>query len=245
VFCFANVRRAFYYFNYFYRSVAPELETVNLSGCILVTDKGMLTLSTKCGHVKSLGVSYVKRLTDQALCTMADYLWLEELDISGCSSVTDDGVEVLVLEFAGMVKLDLSSCECRRRHRVCLESGADLPPAPRVSKYQKWRGRLQSISTFCSHARNFCSQTPALLRPSSPPPAPRAMAAAGTKLTDEALDSIARHASNLRWLKLFALPAVTDGGVVSLRARCPKLQVVLSNEANHVDGKPKDRIHLK
>jgi len=71
------------------------------------------------------------------------------------------------------------------------------------------------------------------------------MAAAGTKLTDEALDSIARHASNLRWLKLFALPAVTDGGVVSLRARCPKLQVVLSNEANHVDGKPKDRIHLK
>ena len=86
------------------------VEALNVAGCVLLTDAAMLTVATLCGHVKSLGVSYVKRLSDAALCTAADYLWLEALDLSGCSHVTDDGIEVLCLEFAGMVKLDLSAC---------------------------------------------------------------------------------------------------------------------------------------
>jgi hypothetical protein len=67
----------------------------------------------------------------------------------------------------------------------------------------------------------------------------------GTKLTDDALDSIARHAENLRWLKLFACPTLTDGCLAGLRHRCPNLEVVLSNEADPVHGKPKDRIPLR
>jgi hypothetical protein len=89
---------------------APELETLNLAGCVLLGDKDMVTISSKCGHVKSLGVSYIKRLTDAALCTFADYLWLEDLDLSGLGHLTDDGIEVLCLEFGGLVKLDLSGC---------------------------------------------------------------------------------------------------------------------------------------
>jgi hypothetical protein len=89
---------------------APELETLNLAGCVLRGDKDMVTISSKCGHVKSLGVSYIKRLTDAALCTFADYLWLEDLDLSGLGHLTDDGIEVLCLEFGGLVKLDLSGC---------------------------------------------------------------------------------------------------------------------------------------
>jgi hypothetical protein len=89
---------------------APELETVNLAGCVLLGDNDMVTLASNCGHVKSLGVSFVKRLSDAALCTLADYLWLEELDLSGLSRLTDDGIEVLCLEFAGLLQLDLSGC---------------------------------------------------------------------------------------------------------------------------------------
>jgi F-box and leucine-rich repeat protein 2/20 len=88
----------------------PLLETVNLAGCVLLSDAGVLSLASKCGHVKKLGLSHMKRVTDASICSCADYLWLEDLDISGCSKITDDGIEVLCLEFAGLVRLDISSC---------------------------------------------------------------------------------------------------------------------------------------
>ena len=154
----------------------PELETVNLAGCVLLTDKAMVTLCTLCGHVKSLGLSFVKRLTDATVCTLADYLWLEHLDLSGLGHLTDDAVEVLCLEFAGMVKLDLSGC---------------------------------------------------------------------SRLSDASVDSIARHSEHLRWLKVANLPLVTDAALGALRARCPKLVVVTTNEVDDVDGKLKERIALE
>lgn len=108
----------------------PELETLNLAGCVLVTDAGVTVLSSTCGHIKSLGVSFVKRVSDAALCTMADYLWLEDLDLSGCSNVTDDGIEVLCLEFAGLAKLDLSGCTKL--------SDAAMESIARHSEYMRW-----------------------------------------------------------------------------------------------------------
>ena len=34
-------------------------------------------------------------LSDAGLCAMAEFLWLEQLDVSGCHRITDDGLEVL------------------------------------------------------------------------------------------------------------------------------------------------------
>ena len=34
-------------------------------------------------------------LSDAGLCAMAEFLWLEQLDVSGCHRLTDDGLEVL------------------------------------------------------------------------------------------------------------------------------------------------------
>jgi len=88
----------------------PKVEILNLSGCILLTDHAVQILCTNANRVKILGLAFCKRLTDRAICIMADYLWLEELDLCSCSHITDDGIEVLCLEFAGMQKLDLSAC---------------------------------------------------------------------------------------------------------------------------------------
>ena len=63
----------------------PLMETCNISGCILLSDAAVVHLSVHCTHIKTLGVSFCKRFTDRAICTMSDYLWLEELDVSGCS----------------------------------------------------------------------------------------------------------------------------------------------------------------
>jgi hypothetical protein len=108
----------------------PVLETVNVGGCVLLSDKGIHALVSTCGHVKKLGLSHVKRVTDASICTCADFLWLEDLDISGCSKITDDGIEVLCLEFAGLVRLDLSSCS-----KI---TNASLDSIKRHSEYLRW-----------------------------------------------------------------------------------------------------------
>mmetsp|Transcript_12346 Transcript_12346/g.15885 ORF Transcript_12346/g.15885 Transcript_12346/m.15885 type:complete len:347 (+) Transcript_12346:88-1128(+) len=108
----------------------PLLETVNLAGCVLLSDQGIQSLAATCGHVKKLGLSHAKRITDACICSCADYLWLEDLDISGCSKITDDGIEVLCLEFAGLVRLDLSSCS-----KV---TNSALDSILRHSQYMRW-----------------------------------------------------------------------------------------------------------
>ena len=71
----------------------PLVETCNIGGCILISDDAILSLSVNCTHIKTFGVSYCKRLTDKAVCIMSDYLWLEELDVSGCSRTYDFDIE--------------------------------------------------------------------------------------------------------------------------------------------------------
>jgi hypothetical protein len=47
-------------------------------------------------------------ISDAALCSIADYLWLEYLDITGCRRVTDDGIEVVTVVCNGIFSLLLS-----------------------------------------------------------------------------------------------------------------------------------------
>ena len=69
-----------------------------------------------------------KRLTDKALCSLADFLWIEGLDVSHNSRITDDGIEVIAVEFSGIQTLDLSACpkvsdrsvRCLARHNAAL-----------------------------------------------------------------------------------------------------------------------------
>ena len=58
---------------------------------MLLTDDAVLHIALNCSHVQTLGLSHCKRLTDRSICTLADYLWLEDLDMAGCSRLTDDG----------------------------------------------------------------------------------------------------------------------------------------------------------
>jgi hypothetical protein len=41
-------------------------------------------------------------LTDAALCSLADNLWLEQLDVTGCHKMTDAGFEVLSEACSGL-----------------------------------------------------------------------------------------------------------------------------------------------
>lgn len=87
-----------------------RLRYANLAGCVQLTDKGVLTLVSTCTRLQEIVISQCKKITDKSLCYLADFLWVEILDISYCNKISDDGIEVIALEFAGLQKIGLTRC---------------------------------------------------------------------------------------------------------------------------------------
>ena len=87
-----------------------RLQAIELSGCAHLTDDTLHKLASQCPHLQRVRLARCKRLTDKSLCSLADYLWLEDLDFSGNNRITDDGIEVLAVEFSGLITLNLNDC---------------------------------------------------------------------------------------------------------------------------------------
>ena len=72
------------------------LEDLNLSGLAsTVNDAFVQSFSKACPTLQRLTLQKCLLLSDATLCSLADNLWLEHLDVNGCSKFTDAGVEVL------------------------------------------------------------------------------------------------------------------------------------------------------
>lgn len=79
------------------------LESLDLSGLAsIVTDSFVQKMSKACPTLQNLTLQKCLLLTDATLCSLADNLWLEQLDMTGCGKVTDGGVEVLVEACIGL-----------------------------------------------------------------------------------------------------------------------------------------------
>lgn len=77
-------------------SACACLEDLNLSGLAsIVNDAFVQTFSKSCPTLQRLTLQKCLLLSDAALCSLADNLWLEHLDLTGCNKFTDAGVEVL------------------------------------------------------------------------------------------------------------------------------------------------------
>lgn len=87
-----------------------SLRYINLAGCVQITNQGVFTLVSTCTRLQEVILAQCKQLTDKSLCYLADYLWVEDLDLSHCSKMTDDGIEVIALEFAGLRSIKLRRC---------------------------------------------------------------------------------------------------------------------------------------
>ena len=85
------------------------LEEINLSGIVTVDNDFIYQLCLVCPTIQRLVLQKCVLLTDVALCSIADYLWIEMLDISSCNRITDDGVDVLSSVCTGIHELVLSN----------------------------------------------------------------------------------------------------------------------------------------
>lgn len=88
-----------------------KVERIELEGLVHVTDDGIRKLASHCTTIQNISIARCKRLTDKALCNLADFLWIEELDVSSNPKITDEGIDVIAMEFSGLLKLNVSKCE--------------------------------------------------------------------------------------------------------------------------------------
>jgi hypothetical protein len=87
--------------------ICGVLEDLRVAGMPGVNDDFVHQMCLKCSTVQRINLTKCIFITDAALCSMADYLWLEGLDISGCRRVSDEGLEVLAVACNGLIDLGL------------------------------------------------------------------------------------------------------------------------------------------
>jgi hypothetical protein len=86
----------------------PRLNKLNMSGlATLVSDELLATVAHICPGLQSIGLAHCLQITDAALCHLAEFLWIEELNLESCHRITDDGIEVLGEAFSGLRRLNL------------------------------------------------------------------------------------------------------------------------------------------
>ena len=83
---------------------------IHLSGINSIDDHFVHLLCECCPSVQTLSLQKCIQITDVSLCWMADFLWLESLDLSGCYRISDSGVDVLTLACTGLQHLHLRRC---------------------------------------------------------------------------------------------------------------------------------------
>lgn len=91
----------------------PQLETLDLRACGLVTDEGMMALLSRCTNLTTLNLgrhSQSSKITDLTLRAVAQYTKIETLGMAGCA-ITDRGLwEVALSCSRTLTRLSLNGC---------------------------------------------------------------------------------------------------------------------------------------
>ena len=75
-------------------SYCGRLEDLCIEGIIGVNDDFIHQMCIACRTITKLSLQRCQAITDAALCSIVDFLWIEKLNISYCTKITDPGIEV-------------------------------------------------------------------------------------------------------------------------------------------------------
>lgn len=87
-----------------------QLVTLRLTGCSKLTDGGIAHIAKKICGCQKLSLAHCLRLSDAATEVLVKTLWLEELNLSNCSRITDRSLFALAERAPGLVDLRLRWC---------------------------------------------------------------------------------------------------------------------------------------
>ncbi|XP_013395196.1 F-box/LRR-repeat protein 14 [Lingula anatina] len=90
----------------------PNIESLNLSGCYIVTDIGLAhAFNQDIFTLTELNLSLCKQVTDSSLRRIAQFLKnLETLELGGCTNVTNTGLLYIAMCLRRLKSLNLRSC---------------------------------------------------------------------------------------------------------------------------------------
>merc|ERR1711939_213052 len=93
------------------------LEKLDVSGLTCITDDVILDICHTCPTIQDITLHRCAFVTDAALCSIARHLWVERIDVSNCTKITDTGIEVLAAACSGLVSIAM-----RRLKRITNKS---------------------------------------------------------------------------------------------------------------------------
>ena len=194
----------------------PELRSIEIASCVEVTPKGIIDVLINCPNLLYLNVSRCENLfnfsnysTDITLSII--FSELRYLDLSFCSSLTDEDLRYLIARTPSLEYLYLRQCDCISS--VGIETIATLCP------------NLKEISlNDCVNVTDH-----GVVKLLSRCRALRYISLAKCPITNTALEQIANNpATNgdtyLRHLNLNECEYITDTAIMKISASCPRLR---------------------
>lgn len=85
-------------------------QTLIVNGCVNVTANGIKHVIETNKRIQELRVAHVRTVDDSVLQACAKHLWLEHLDVSHCTLVTDKGLASLASACLGLLELRVQWC---------------------------------------------------------------------------------------------------------------------------------------
>ncbi|MBA0692931.1 hypothetical protein Goari_010452, partial [Gossypium aridum] len=87
----------------------PELESLNLTRCVKMTDSGLQQVFVKCSFLQSLNLYALSSFTDEAYKKISVLSHLKFLDLCGAQNLSDDGLSCIA-KCKKLVSLNLTWC---------------------------------------------------------------------------------------------------------------------------------------
>ncbi|KAG7385334.1 hypothetical protein PHYPSEUDO_001636 [Phytophthora pseudosyringae] len=89
----------------------PALVSLNLSGCTHLSDANIIDIVNSCAKIVKFELAFCRELTDSVLYAIAKHLSLEELNLSRCVRITDDGMLEIAGQSSVLRRLNVSACK--------------------------------------------------------------------------------------------------------------------------------------
>ncbi|GAQ88503.1 hypothetical protein KFL_004340100 [Klebsormidium nitens] len=185
----------------------PRLTELDISGCLKVTEVGVIQVATFCQGLQRLSVAGNFQFSNWALASVAmNCRGLRSLDVSGCQRVRDDGLEILAAKCKALVALEVGGCREITDRGVCelARSCVNLENLGLGACKLLTDASVTAIAVNCPRLSVFNLSNV-------------------DSVTDRGIVTLAAHAAQLTDINVGGCFRITDQAVSAILGGCPKL----------------------
>lgn len=189
----------------------PSLESLDVSHCRRLTDKGFKAVVSGCRNLKRLHLPGCRLVTDSLLRTLSNCSKLEELGLASCPKITDSGLCHLSEGPRHIKAIDLSKCTNVSDlgiGKIISSSGESLLSINLLDCFKVTDVTVFAVAKSCPNLEVL-------------------VIGGCCDITDESLNAIVYSCGkNLRSLRLDRCEKLTDLSLKSVISNCENLEVL-------------------